>query len=210
MAIVKLMLSMLVGTTTLSSMLSCGNHHAAQATTQTAFPGPFEVFFDSLQIPSLTDTILVQAQSRVFGCGTAAVQHDEYLRSSGLQPFYDKYQGVLGDCAFLKKYTHREKIAILWVSRGMEGELLELSDSTLHADAAIEDRLFRSKCFLKFSETVHSLDSITVSVSIAYPIQKSALALQYQLSSNSKGWNITESSKDSSSDKEALERAYYP
>jgi len=191
-----------------SFIVACKNKESNSANAPIA--SPYAIFFDSLHIEELSDTVLMQAQPLVFGCGTAALQHDEYLRSSGLYRFYEQYNDVLSDSTLIAKFSHRNQTQILWVSRGNEGELLELMDSAMHADSKLEARLLKEKCFIKIAETPHSLDSISIAVSIAFPIKKMATFMQYQIVKRNNFWNIVKVERNVSKAPDELERAYFP
>lgn len=49
---------------------------------------PYSIYFKSLKISNLTDTVLVQSQTKIFGCGTAVTEYKERLKTSGLDKFY--------------------------------------------------------------------------------------------------------------------------
>lgn len=191
-----------------SFIVACKNKDSS--TTNAPVASPYTLFFDSLHIEELSDTILIQAQPLVFGCGTAAIQHDEYLRTSGLYRFYEQYNDVLSDSTLIVKFSQRHQTKILWVSRGNEGELLELSDSNLHADSQLEARIFKEKCFIKIAETPHTLDSISIAVSVAYPIRETALFMQYQIVKRGNFWNIVKVERNIKKTPNDLEHAYFP
>ena len=93
---------------------------------------PYEIFFNQLKINKLTDTILVQNRTKVFGCGTAYVMYEDELNKNGLIKFYEVYGTILDNSEFLNVFAKNNNVKILWIERGNEGELFQLEDSILH------------------------------------------------------------------------------
>lgn len=150
---------------------------------------PYEIFFNQLKISQLTDTILVQNKTKIFGCGTGYVMYHEDLKESGLSKFYEKYGTVLDNQELLKVFEKNNNLKILWIERGNEGELFQLEDSVLHNNKKLEIRLMSEKAFLVFDETPKSLDSLNITVTIEFSNTNKILLKSFDLSQN-KYWKI--------------------
>ena len=150
---------------------------------------PYEIFFNQLKINQLTDTILVQNKTKIFGCGTGYVMYHEDLKESGLSKFYEKYGTVLDNQELLKVFEKNNNLKILWIERGNEGELFQLEDSVLHNNKKLEIRLMSEKAFLVFDETPKSLDSLNITVTIEFSNTNKILLKSFDLSQN-KYWKI--------------------
>lgn len=170
--------------------------------------GPYEEFFDKLNSGKITDTIIVQAQTRVFGCGTAYLEYSKKLNKSGLDKFYNKYSDVLSDTISIAKFEKKFKTKILWLTRGNEGEKLELLDSTLHNKINFK-KLLATKNFIKFSENPISMNVVKIYYSIAYPIEKKYFSKEYKVFKTNKNWKSIKVSTDKSEIVD-FEYAYYP
>ena len=150
---------------------------------------PYEIFFNQLKISQLTDTILVQNKTKIFGCGTGYVMYHEDIKESGLSKFYEKYGTVLDNQELLKVFEKNNNLKILWIERGNEGELFQLEDSVLHNNKKLEIRLMSEKAFLVFDETPKSLDSLNITVTIEFSNTNKILLKSFDLSQN-KNWKI--------------------
>ncbi|GAA3508265.1 hypothetical protein GCM10022393_18880 [Aquimarina addita] len=170
---------------------------------------PYQVFFESLKMDQLTDTILVQSRVRVFGCGTAAIQYAENLRKSNLQKFYDQYGNILSDKKWVSRFEKNNNLKIIWVSRGNEGELLQLEDEKLHINHSLEERLLSEKCFVKFIEEPSSLKKLQIKMTVAFPQKEKALYTVHSLSKQKGIWSIDAIDKEEWSGHN-FKRAYYP
>ncbi|RRJ90544.1 hypothetical protein EG240_08405 [Paenimyroides tangerinum] len=137
----------------------------------------------------MTDTILVQNKTKIFGCGTGYVMYHEDLKESGLSKFYEKYGTVLDNQELLKVFEKNNNLKILWIERGNEGELFQLEDSVLHNNKKLEIRLMSEKAFLVFDETPKSLDSLNITVTIEFSNTNKILLKSFDLSQN-KYWKI--------------------
>lgn len=188
--------------------LSCQTKEAKQ--TAVSSPAPYQVFYNAMVLPETTDTVLVQSQTRVFGCGTGALAYQEELQSSGLDKFYEQYGDVLSDTAGVATFSRKNKTRILWVTRGIEGEAMALADSALHADSAFEKRMFAEKCFIKIAETPERLNKVKVYASVAYPASGTVFTTNYLLSLKDNTWIAENISSDTTRDQESFEEAYYP
>lgn len=151
---------------------------------------PYEIFFNQLKIDKLTDTILVQNRTKVFGCGTAFVMHNDELTKSGLNKYYEKYGTVLSNLSNIDSFAKRNNVKILWITRGNEGELFQLSDSILHNNSKLEKRLIAEKTFLTFDDNPKSLDSVTIDVMINHRKQNKVIFKTFELSKNKNIWKI--------------------
>lgn len=190
-------------------LLSC-QHKQAKAKTSNP-SSPYQVFYNNITLPQqVTDTILVQLQTRVFGCGTAAMAYYDELQSSGLDKFYERHGDVLSDSMALETFVKKNKTRIIWVTRGLEGEACDLADSALHADRIFEKRMFVEKCFIKIVETPQRMDKVTIEASVAYPLSKTVFRANYQLTEQDKTWKIENTQSAVTADTESFEQAYYP
>ncbi len=133
---------------------------------------PYPFFFETLKIPRLTDTILVQNKTRIFGCGTGALEYREKLKESGLDAFYEKYGSVLSNRSLIEKFGKENNTKVLWITRGIEGEIMHLEDEKLHLDTALEVRLFREKNYVVFSEEPISLERVQVKIVVRHMMWK--------------------------------------
>lgn len=173
------------------------------------YNSPYQAFLETLEPGKLTDTILVQTETQVFGCGTAAYEYFEELKKTGLDKFYKKHKTVLTDTALITKFERKHKLKILWVTRGFSGEKMELLNSVLHKNIEIEKRLWATKNFIKFTETPKTLNDVTVFYSIVYPKEKKYLTKEYQVSQVNKNWESIKKSTEKSEIKD-FRFAYYP
>ncbi len=170
------------------TILSCQNRETKKLMTN--LESPYTVFFDNLEVEKITDTILVPFQTRVFGCGTAYIEFQDHLKTKGLDKFYGKYKDVLSDSLMIKKFEIKNKTKILWIFRGNEGELFQLSDSVLHNKPNFEKRMLESKTHVSISEYPISMDSVDVYVSINYPITKKSVQKIYFISKKDDKWKV--------------------
>lgn len=149
---------------------------------------PYDVFFEQLKIDQLTDTVLVQNQTKIFGCGTAMVMYQQELEKNGMHKFYEKYGTVIDNAAHISYFERKNKVKILWISRGNEGELFQLEDSTLHANEKLETRLLAEKTFISFDENPSAMDSVLITVMVDY--HSKVLLKSIELSKNAGQWRI--------------------
>jgi hypothetical protein len=173
------------------------------------FNSPYEVFYETLETGKITDTILVQSQTQIFGCGTAAYEYVEALKKSGLDKYYAKYDDVLSDTVLVNKFAKKHNTKILWVTRGNEGEKMELSDSVLHKNTNLEKRLWATKNFIKLSETPIKIDVVNIYYSVVYPKEKKYVTKEYKVSKVNGNWGSNKTSTDTSENKD-FQYAYYP
>lgn len=166
---------------------SCNN---SETKTKNVENSPYKMFFNELKINNLTDTILVQNQTKLFGCGTAAVMYEEDIRSRGIDQFYEKYGTVIDNQELLNSFAKNNNVKILWIYRGNEGEVIQLEDSILHKNAQLEKRLLAEKTFLSFDDDPKTLDSLTISVSSYNPPKNTTSLYSFDLSNNKNGWKI--------------------
>lgn len=167
--------------------VSC-NNETKKNQTFVADSSPYDVFFKQLKIDHLTDTILVQNQTKIFGCGTGHMMYYDELAKNGLYKFYDKYETVLDNEEHISLFERKNKVKILWISRGNEGELFQLYDSTLHANQKLEKRLIAEKTFLMFDENPTAMDSVNITVMINY--HSKVILKSFDLSKNEGQWRI--------------------
>lgn len=167
--------------------VSC-NNETKKNQTFVADSSPYDVFFKQLKIDHLTDTILVQNQTKIFGCGTGHMMYYDELAKNGLYKFYDKYETVLDSEEHISLFERNNKVKILWISRGNEGELFQLYDSTLHANQKLEKRLIAEKTFLMFDENPTAMDSVNITVMINY--HSKVILKSFDLSKNEGQWRI--------------------
>lgn len=166
---------------------SCNN---SKTETKNVENSPYKTFFNELKIDNLTDTILVQNQTKIFGCGTAAVMYEEEIRKNGVDKFYEKYGTVIENEELINSFAKKNNVEILWINRGNEGELFQLEDSILHKNTKLEKRLIAEKTFLSFDASPKSLDSLNITVMIN-DRNKNKIALQsFDLSRSRNNWKI--------------------
>lgn len=173
------------------------------------YESPYQAFYETLETGKLSDTILVQSQSKIFGCGTAAYEYFESLKKSGLDKFYTKYSDVLSNKVLINNFAKKNNLKILWVTRGNEGEKMELSDSLLHKNTNLEKRLWATKNFIKLTESPIKLDSVTIFFSVVYPKEKKYLTKEYMVSKVNGSWKCNKTSNDKSEIKD-FRLGYYP
>lgn len=166
---------------------SCNN---SETKTKNVENSPYKIFFNELTIDNLTDTILVQNQTKIFGCGTAAVMYEDDIKNKGIDQFYEKYGTVIDNQELLDTFAKKNNVKILWIYRGNEGELMQLEDSILHKNAQLEKRLLAEKTFLSFDDVPKTLDSLTINVSNYHPPKKTTSLYSFDLSNNKNGWKI--------------------
>lgn len=172
-------------------MYSCNNSE-----TKNVENSPYKIFFNELKINDLTDTILVQNQTKIFGCGTAAVMYEEEIKSKGIDQFYEKYGTVIDNQELLNSFAKMNNVKILWIYRGNEGELMQLEDSILHKNAHLEKRLLAEKTFLSFDDVPKTLDSLNISVKSYSPRKNTTFLYSYDLSKNKNGWKIDKQNEE--------------
>ncbi|WP_310554687.1 hypothetical protein [Flavobacterium sp.] len=170
---------------------------------------PYVAFFKTLETEEISDTILVQSQTKIFGCGTAAYEYMEGLKKSGLDKFYEKYEDVLSDTISINKFEKTHNIKILWITRGNEGEKMELLDSVLHKNTSLEKRLWETKNFIKFTQTPIAMNAVDIYYSIAYPKEKKYFTKVYKVSKVNEKWESIKMSSHKSEVKD-FQYAYYP
>ena len=151
---------------------------------------PYEIFFNQLKINKLTDTILVQNRTKVFGCGTAYVMYEDELNKNGLIKFYEVYGTILDNSEFLNVFSKNNNVKILWIERGNEGELFQLEDSILHKNKNLEKRLIAEKAFLSFDDTPKTMDSLNLTVVINFRNLNKTILKSYDLSKRQNYWKI--------------------
>ena len=156
---------------------------------------PYPLFFKTLNIPRFTDTILVQNKTRIFGCGTEALEYNDKLKKSGLDVFYEKFGSVLSNRNLIENFAKANNAKVLWVTRGIEGETMHLEEESLHRDTVLETRLFNDKDYVVFSEEPISLDCVHVKIKITQLLQKDVTEITSTLTLKNKKWVY--SSKDS-------------
>lgn len=168
--------------------LSCNNPNEINQTLLD--DSPYRIFFNQLKINKLTDTILVQNRTKIFGCGTAYVMYENELKKKGLHKFYNKYGNVLDDLELINSFERNNAVKILWINRGNEGELFQFQDSSLHLNEKLEKRLIAQKVFLSFDDTPKSLDSVNLTVLINFKDTNKVILKSFDLSKNRNKWQI--------------------
>lgn len=151
---------------------------------------PYEIFFNELKIDNLTDTILVQNRTKIFGCGTAYVMYEDEINKKGTNKFYEKYGTVLDNKEITKLFEKKNKVKILWINRGNEGELFQLEDLNLHKNIKLEKRLIAEKTFLSFDDSPKSLDSLNITVIIDDRNTNKTILQSFDLSKSRNNWKI--------------------
>jgi hypothetical protein len=151
---------------------------------------PYEIFFNQLKINKLTDTILVQNRTKIFGCGTAYSMYEDELNKNGVFKFYEKYGTVLDNSEFLNLFAKNNNVEILWIERGNEGGLFQLEDSFLHKNKNLEKRLIAEKTFLSFDDRPKSLDSLSLTVLINFRNFNKTILKSFDLSNRQNNWKI--------------------
>ncbi len=168
---------------------SCTYSYKKKKSTKEFARTPYQAFFSKLDDLICTDTILVQSQTNIFGCGTGAHEYYENLKQKGLDKFYGQYGNVLSDTNLLHEFEEVHNTKILWVFRGYEGELLEFNDSLLKKDTLLLNRLLKEKQFVKFNEAPNSMATATITVSIANPKVKETIIKTYLAGLKHSGWS---------------------
>ena len=166
---------------------SCNN---SETKTKNVENSPYKIFFNELKIDNLTDTILVQNQTKLFGCGTAVAMYEEEILSKGIGKFYEKYGTVVDDRELINSFAKKNNVKILWIYRGIEGELLQLEDSILHKNTQLEKRLLAEKTFLSFDDDPKTLDSLNISVTSYSPPKNTSILYSFDLSKNKNAWKL--------------------
>lgn len=166
---------------------SCNN---SETKTKNVENTPYKIFFNELKINNLTDTILVQNQTKLFGCGTAIAMYEEEIKSKGIDQFYEKYGTVVDDRELINSFAKKNNVKILWIYRGIEGELLQLEDSILHKNTQLEKRLLAEKTFLSFDDNPKTLDSLNISVTSYNPPKNTSFLYSFDLSKNKNAWKL--------------------
>ncbi|MBL4746293.1 MAG: hypothetical protein JKY08_07980 [Flavobacteriaceae bacterium] len=158
--------------------------------TNFVYYSPYKVLFNHLKINELTDTILVQNRTKIFGCGTAYHMYKKELNKSGLHKFHEKYGTVLPNLELTNLFEKNHNVKILWINTGLEGELFQLEDTILHNNKELEKRLIAEKTFICFDDTPKSLDSVTVTLLVNYKNLKKTILKSFDLSKNRSEWVI--------------------
>lgn len=127
---------------------------------------PYKTIFNHLKLEHLTDTVLIQNRTKVFGCGTAYRDYENELEKSGLYKFYDEYGNILSDRKLFSVFERKHNVKILWIERGNEGELFQLEDTLLHKNTNLENRLIREKTYIEFDENPTSMNDVTINILI--------------------------------------------
>ena len=169
-------------------IFSCDNSNKNKQ--KNAESSPYKIFFKQLKLKNLTDTILVQNRTKIFGCGTASVMYEEELNKKGLNKFYNEYGTILDDLELIKLFEKNNNIKILWINRGNEGELFELKDSTLHKNKKFEQRLIAQKTFVEFDDEPISLDRVKLTVLINPRNSDKVIIKSFDLSKKGKIWTL--------------------
>lgn len=168
-------------------IFSCNNSEGKKINAENS---PYKIFFNELKINNLTDTILVQNQTKIFGCGTATVMYEEEIKNKGIDKFYKKYGTVVDDRELINSFAKKNNVKILWIYRGIEGELLQLEDSALHKNTKLEKRLLAEKTFLSFDDDPKTLDSLNITVLSNNPTENKMLSHSFDLSKSKNVWKI--------------------
>ena len=170
---------------------------------------PYNVLFSRLENLNLTDTVLVQNRTKVFGCGTAAYTYYENLKETELENFYKAHGNVLSDTILLKEFEKKNKTKIIWISRGNEGELFEFEDPDLKTNTKLFSRLLKSKCFMKFADTPLSTIVLKMDVTVVRPIKKETEINTYNFGLKHFGWGVFFENKKKITGKD-FEKGYAP
>lgn len=188
---------------------SCTYSQKKKKSTKKFASTPYQAFFSKLDDLTCTDTILVQSQTNVFGCGTGAHEYYENLQQKGLDKFYEQYGDVLSDTNLLHEFEEVHDTKILWVFRGYEGELLEFNDSLLKKDTLLLNRLLKEKQFVKFNEAPNSMATVTITVSMVNPKLKETIIKTYLAGLKHSGWSAT-LVKNEKLNQKNFESGYHP
>ena len=129
--------------------------------------GPYKVFFDSLHLENLSDTILIYNQTRIPGCGTARVMDTRSAESSCEDRYYAKYGDVLSDTSAFASFQKKHQVVIYWVDRGNEGELFRITDTAVEKNTAYKEHLKKTKSVLWFSEFPSCPDTVVIQAEIS-------------------------------------------
>ena len=157
---------------------------------QSIMHSPYKTFFNTIRINGITDTILVQNRTKVFGCATAKISYNQELKEKGLHTFYEKHGALLDHQEFINRFKKNHNVTILWIDTGNEGDLFQLDDSLLHKNIKLEKHVIESKPYLVFNDTPKSLDSLSITVLIDYKNPKTKLLKTFDLSADQNGWKI--------------------
>lgn len=157
---------------------------------------PYKLFFNELRLSNITDTVLVQNTTKIFGCGTASMDYNEELRKTGLDKYYDKYGTVLSDLKGLSEFEKNNKVKILCIERGTEGELFQLEDSLPHKNTKLEKRLLEEKSFISFDEEPEGIDAVKITVVINRRATNKIRLNTYHLLQSNKIWTIASKSEE--------------
>ncbi len=172
-------------------LYSCLNQSEKNQINKSKINSPYKIFFQYLKLDKLTDTILVQNRTKVFGCGTAYMEYKNKLEKSGLDIFYKKYGNILSDRKLFSIFERKHNVKILWIERGNEGELFQLEDTLLHKNTDLEKRLIKEKTYIEFNENPTSMNNVTINVSI-YKANRTELKNRksFELIENKGEWKI--------------------
>lgn len=152
-----------------------------------SYNNPYEVFYSKLNNLKLTDTVLVQSQTKIFGCGTAALEYYSNLEVKGLDKFYDKYGTLFAKTNLLEEFEKQNNTKIVWVDRG-NGELFKLENEDLKSNDSLVKRLRKEKDFIVFEDTPNSLQSLSASIKISKPSTKTTKIKTYIIGLKHLGW----------------------
>ncbi|WP_299259363.1 hypothetical protein [uncultured Aquimarina sp.] len=151
---------------------------------------PYEEYLNNFRFENGTDTLLVQRKSRIFYCGTGAMEYYDELKKNGLEKYFEKYKDLVEYPTFSKKIETNNKTKILWVNRGNEGELMQLENKTIRANKELEKRLFEEKAFVQITENPLTMDKVEIYTTIFYPVSNKTENLMHIIIKNKGEWNI--------------------
>ncbi|WP_299246888.1 hypothetical protein [uncultured Aquimarina sp.] len=151
---------------------------------------PYEKYLNNFRFENATDTLLVQRESRIFYCGTGAMEYDKELKKNGLEEYFKKYKDLVQYPTFLEKTETNNGTKILWVDRGNEGELMQLEDKTIQANKELEKRLFEEKAFVQITENPLAMDEVEIYTTIFYPVSNKTENLIHKITKNQGDWQM--------------------
>lgn len=155
-----------------------------------SYSNPYEVFYAKLDNLKLTDTVLVQLQTKIFGCGTAAVQYYEDLEEKGLDKFYDQYGTLFSNTKLLKQFEKQNNTKILWIDVG-QGDQFQLEDENLKSNDSLINRLRKEKDFITFEDALYSMHNLSATITISHPNIKTTEIKTYAIGLKHLGWTST-------------------
>ncbi len=158
---------------------------------------PYEVYLDSFKVENATDTLLVQRKSRIFYCGTGALEYYKELKEKRLHQYFEEYGDLVQHPTFIEKMESNNKAKILWVNRGNEGELMQLEDNNLHINNALEKQLFKEKLFIQITENPISMNSVEIYTIITNPLINKTTRITRNITKKNGNWKMKQTKSES-------------